>query len=118
MRFAFILFTIACGSVEGEWEGECEDVSTGEVREFDIELSGSGNDVDGEAYMITTSPTGGEKTTHSCDVEGDSTLSTMTLSFTCDNGEEFSIAFDKDGKQWVGYCRTDDENSELRLTAD
>ena len=102
----------ACGNLEGDWEGECENPATGELRSFDIDIEeDKGGEHEGFAYMDITSPTG-ELSRHGCDVTGNTEGDEITFDFECDNGDTFTMILEKKGKNLLTYC---DSNNEVEL---
>jgi len=111
-KISFMFMTLgltACVNLEGDWEGECENPATGEVRSFDIDIDEhKGGEVEGFAYMDVLAPTG-DLTRVGCDVEGTVDGSDVDLDFECENGETFTMKAEKQGKNLVTYCDSQNE---------
>ena len=118
-KFALLgsLGLISCGSIEGNWDGSCENQATGEGREFSLDIDvDSRSGIEGTAFMTSLGMDGTEEIVD-CVVLGEKSAGVYDLDFSCDNGEEFSIDFEKDGGDLVGYCDSAD-TYELRLVLD
>lgn len=111
-----VLSLVGCGSIEGNWTGECENPATGELRSFDLDIDiDKRSGIEGSAFM-TIYASSGDEDIKNCIVTGDSSGGEADLDFTCGE-EEFSIDLVKDGDELVGYCDPAQE-VELRLIQD
>ncbi len=101
-----------CMKVEGDWEGECENPATGELRSFNIDIEDeSGGELEGFAYMDITSPTG-DLSRIGCDVTGTSGSGEVQFDFECENGDSFTLLAERQGRNLLAYC---DNNNEVEL---
>jgi hypothetical protein len=102
----------ACGNLEGDWEGDCENPATGELRSFDIDVDeDKGGEFEGFAYMDIVSPTG-DLSRIGCNVTGTSEKDEIIFNFECENGDEFTFIAERKGKNLLTYC---DSNNEVEL---
>lgn len=119
MSLLVVLSLVGCGSIEGNWTGECENPATGELRSFDLDIDvDKRSGIEGSAFM-TIYASSGDIIIQNCIVTGDTSGGEADLDFTCGEDEEsgFSIDFVKDGDELVGYCDSAEE-VELRLIQD
>ena len=116
MSLLVVLSLVGCGSIEGNWTGDCEDPETGEFRSFDLDIDvDKRSGIEGSAFM-TIYDASGDTSILNCTVTGKTAGGEADLDFSCDE-ETFSIDFTKDGSELVGYC-DDIEEVELRLVQD
>lgn len=121
LSLLIVLPLVGCGSVEGNWNGSCENPSTGEARTFDLDIDTDDSEgITGSAFM-TINESSGDTVIMECAVTGAEGGGEIDLDFVCteqDSGtQEFSIDFTKDGGELVGYCDSA-ETVELRLVQD
>ena len=110
-----LMYLVACGNRNGNWEGACENPATGETREFVIDVdSTKGGEVSGTAFM-TIKDDSGAATIINCEVSGPANRSGVDFEFDCDNGESFMIPTEKEGARLLGYC---DNAEEIELWLD
>ena len=99
-----LMYLVACGSWNGNWEGACVKTNQVKLGEFVIDVdSTKGGEVSGTAFM-TIKDDSGESTIVNCEVSGPANRSGVDFEFDCDNGESFVIPTDKEGSRLLGYC--------------
>ena len=107
-----LMYLVACGSWNGNWEGACENPATGETREFVIDVdSTKGGEVSGTAFM-TIKDDSGESTIVNCEVSGPANQAASTLSLTVTTERVLSFQQTEEGSRLLGYC---DNAKEIEL---
>ena len=121
MRKLSVLVMVAlvgCGSVEGNWNGTCENPENGDAHTFNLDIDTDNRDgITGSAFL-TISESSGDTSIVECTVSGEDSGGEVSLEFVCTGEEPFWVDLTKEGGNLVGYCDPAREIGPLTLVQD